>query len=104
MEFKKRRNDLINWVIWPEESVYKATGGFTLDKTNLKDGADFLEKGALMAVNFTTRLAKLVKTAILYSPASSDAVVYKIGKNNHFKVGDNVAFEVGGEGLRHNRD
>lgn len=97
MQFKIGQKDPVKKVLWPEESVYKATGGFTLDRTNLKEGTDFLEKGSPLAVNFSTRAAKLVKTAIVHDTAASDATVYKVKKNHHFKVGDKIAKTKGGK-------
>lgn len=96
MQFKISGKDPINKVLWPEESVYKATGGFSLDKTNLKEGSDFLEKGALMAVNFTTRVAKLVKTAVVNAIATSSATAIQVKKSHHLKIGDIVGRTVGG--------
>lgn len=96
MQFKISGKDPVTKVLWPEESVYKATGGFTLDKTNLKDGTDFLEKGSLMAVDFTTRSAKLVKTAKVHADAAADALQYPVKKNHHFKVGNILAKTKGG--------
>ena len=96
MQFKISGKDPVTKVLWPEESVYKATGGFTLDKTNLKDGTDFLEKGSLMAVDFTTRSAKLVKTAKVHADAAVEAKQYPVKKKHHFKVGDILAKNKGG--------
>jgi hypothetical protein len=99
MQFKIKGKDPVTKVLWPEESVYKATGGFTLDKTNLKDGTDYLEKGALMAADFKTRKAKLVKTAVVHEAAGETATSIKVekkGKSHHFKKGDNIAKTVGG--------
>jgi hypothetical protein len=88
MQFKISGKDPVRKVLWPEESVYKATGGFTLVKADLPDGADFLPKGTLMSVNFATRDAKVVKTAIIHEAAADNATSYKVEKNHLLKVGD----------------
>lgn len=96
MQFKISGKDPVAKVLWPEESVYKATGGFTLDKTNLPDGIDFLPKGSLIAADFATRKAVVVKNAVVYEAAEAVATDVKIGKNHLLSVGDIVAKAVGG--------
>jgi len=96
MQFKISGKDPVSKVLWPEESVYKATGGFTLDKTNLKEGADFLDKGAVMNVNFATRIAKVVKTAVVNTNATSSATAILVNKMHQLKVGDYIGKTVGG--------
>jgi hypothetical protein len=97
MEFKISGKDPVVKVLWPEESVYKLTGGFTLDKSNLKDGTDYLDKGSMLAVDFTARTATFVKTARVMEAAAADAVVYKVDKNHQFKVGDFFALVESGK-------
>jgi hypothetical protein len=96
MQFKITGKDPVNKVLWPEESVYKATGGFTLDKDNLPAGIDFLPKGSLIAADFATRKAVVVKTAVVHADAGASATEIKIGKSHLLKVGDVVAKAVGG--------
>lgn len=96
MQFKITGKDPVNKVLWPEESVYKATGGFTLDKDNLPTGIDFLPKGSLIAADFATRKAVVVKSAVVYEAAEANATDVKIGKNHLLSVGDIVAKAVGG--------
>lgn len=96
MQFKITGKDPVNKVLWPEESVYKATGGFTLDRDNLPAGIDFLPKGSLIAADFATRKAVVVKTAVVYEAAEASATEIKIGKNHLLSVGDVVAKAEGG--------
>ena len=97
MQFKITGKDPVNKVLWPEESVYKATGGFTLDKDNLPAGIDFLPKGSLIAADFATRKAVVVKTAVVHEAAGADATKIKVGKSHLLKVGDVVAKGKGGK-------
>lgn len=96
MQFKITGKDPVNKVLWPEESVYKATGGFTLDKDNLPAGIDFLPKGSLIAADFATRKAVVVKTAVVHAAAGAAATEIKVGKSHLLKVGDVVAKAEGG--------
>lgn len=96
MQFKITGKDPVNKVLWPEESVYKATGGFTLDKDNLPAGIDFLPKGSLIAADFATRKAVVVKTAVVHEAAGAAATKIKVGKSHLLEVGDVVAKEKGG--------
>lgn len=96
MQFKITGKDPVNKVLWPEESVYKATGGFTLDKDNLPAGIDFLPKGSLIAADFATRKAVVVKNAVVKAAVEADGVEITVGKNNLLKVGDFVSKAVGG--------
>lgn len=96
MQFKITGKDPVNKVLWPEESVYKATGGFTLDKDNLPAGIDFLPKGSLIAADFATRKAVVVKTAVVHEDAGASATEIKVGKSHLLKVGDVVAKAKGG--------
>lgn len=95
MQFKVSQMQPTDKILWPEESVYKATGGLYLDTSNLKEGTGFLEKGAPIAADFTARVAKLVKTAKVVEAAVDGAKTYKVGKNHHFKVGNIVAVTKG---------
>jgi hypothetical protein len=97
MQFSVGQRPPVDKILWPEESVFKATGGFTLDRSTLKEGTEYLEKGAPIAANYATRVAKLVKTAKVVEAAAVGATAYKVGKNHHFKVGNIVAKTKGGK-------
>lgn len=96
MQFKIGTKDPITKVLWPEELVIKATGGFTLDKSALPSAMDYLLKGALMSVNRATRAAKVVKNAIVQADATNTATAIKVKKNHVFVVGNYIAKTVGG--------
>lgn len=72
-----------------------ALGGFTLDDDTLAAGADVL-RGTVIGFNEVTRVASVVKQAILYENANNVAVNYKVLKGHHFKVGDIIGYTVGG--------
>jgi len=96
MQFVIKNPDPIKKELWPEESVYKLTSGFTFDRAALKDGVDTLEKGALLALDFSAHTAKLVKTAKLNADATDSATNYQILKNHQLKVGEYLAVTKGG--------
>jgi hypothetical protein len=72
-----------------------AQGGFRLDVSVLPAGNVVLA-GTPIAYNEATRIANVVKTAIVQANAGSSATVIQIKKGHHFKVGDNIAKSVGG--------
>jgi len=96
MQFVLKNTDPIKKELWPEESVYKLTSGFTFDRSVLKDGVDTLEKGALLALDFSARTAKLVKTAKLNADVTDSATDYPVLKNHQLKVGAYLAVTKGG--------
>jgi hypothetical protein len=75
--------------------VKNASGGFCLDDSTLTADADVL-KGTVVGFDEVTRVATVVKQAILYENASNTAVNYKVKKGHHFKVTDVISFVVGG--------
>lgn len=75
-------------------------GGGTLVKTGLKDG-EVIQAGTLVSFDEGTRLATVLKTAVLAEAAANNATAYKIKKtvNNQphgFNKSDVVAAAVGG--------
>jgi hypothetical protein len=72
-----------------------AQGGFKLDTSVLPAGNVVLA-GTPLAFNEATRIANVVKLAVVQAAAISSAVVIQIKKGHHFKVGDNIAKTVGG--------
>jgi hypothetical protein len=72
-----------------------ATGGFTLNVTPLTTGAT-VAKGTPMGYNEDTRVADVVKQAVLYEAALNTTVNYKVKKGHHFKVGEIIGYSVGG--------
>jgi len=72
-----------------------ATGGFNLDDAPLAAGAEVL-RGTVIGFDEVTRVALVVKQAILYEAALNTTVNYKVKKGHHLKVGDVIAYTVGG--------
>jgi hypothetical protein len=72
-----------------------AQGGFRLDTSVLPTG-NTVQAGTPIGYNEATRLASVVKTAIMNAAATNVAVSLQVKKNHQFKVGDYVAFTVGG--------
>lgn len=70
------------------------TGGFALVNSELVQTG--IDAGCPLYINEATRLAYVVKTATLQADAANDATTYKLNKGHNFKVGDYVAFAVGG--------
>jgi|GEM_PF-281187 len=71
-------------------------GGGTLKITELKAATTWLNKGAPVQYDESTRVVNLVKTALLHADAANDDDVYQVKKNHEFKVGDFLAAVVGG--------
>ena len=72
-----------------------ASGGFTLDDSTLTADEDIL-KGTIVGFDEVTRVATVVKQAVLYENATNTTVNYKVLKGHHFKVNDIISFVVGG--------
>lgn len=71
-------------------------GGFRLDVSTLTDG-DTVVAGTPLGFDESTRVAKVVKTAVLQANATDSATAYRVEKGHHFKVGDYLAYAVGDE-------
>jgi len=84
--------DSVNKNLWDEAKATRAQGGFTLIATVLS-GLTVLLKGAPLAVDYTARTAKVVKTATIIT--GGDATHTRISKGSAFKVGSNVSQTVG---------
>jgi len=84
--------DPVNKVLWDEAKADRAAGGFTLDSAVLSAVA-YVLKGAALAVNYTTRVAKVVKSATVITGGSATAT--RISKGSAFKVGDVISEAVG---------
>jgi hypothetical protein len=78
--------------LWQEKSIYILAGGFKLDVTNLPTGLLTLQKGQMLYVNFATRVAYAVKTAVVYETYTGTATSIKVNKGHLFKVGDHVSY------------
>ena len=84
--------DPINKILWDEVKADRAAGGFTLVSTALS-GLAYLLKGAPINVDYTTREAKVVKTATVIAGGSTTKT--RISKGSAFKIGDAVSQTVG---------
>lgn len=76
-------------------------GGGTLAATGLSAG-DVIQKGTLVAFNESTRIATVVKSAVLAEAADATAVDYKVAKKvngqpHNLKVGEFIAAVKGGK-------
>jgi len=80
--------------IW-QKVLETIRGGFRLDVTGLTIGS-VLPGGTLISVDESTRVAKVIKTAILQANANATAVDYQVLKGHSFVIGDNLAHTVGG--------
>ena len=72
-------------------------GGGTLKITELKAATTWLNKGAPVQYDESTRVVNLVKTALLHADAIDGAVEYKVKKNHEFKVDDYLGSAVGAQ-------
>lgn len=73
-----------------------ATGGFNLDNTNLADDV-VVPAGSPIAFDESTRVAKVLKTAIVYEDAGNTATALKIKKGHLLKTGEIVGAVIGGK-------
>lgn len=81
-----------NKILWDEYKADRAAGGFTLADT-LPTGALYLLKGSPINVNYTTRVATLVKSASIVGGTTAAPTVKSsslVGGHN-FKVGDVIS-------------
>lgn len=72
-----------------------AIGGFTLDTTGLVADS-ILPAGTPVGYDESTRIAKIVKSGVLFADATTIDVNYKVKKKAGFVVGEFFAFKVGG--------
>ncbi len=84
--------DPINKILWDEAEADRAAGGFTLASAAIS-GLAYILKGAPISVDYTTRVAKVVKTATVITGSTTTKT--KISKGSAFKVGDAVSQTVG---------
>lgn len=76
-----------------EEEV--AISGFRLDTTGLP-ADELVPVGTPISCDEVTRLAKVLKTAVLTENAADDATAYKVKKGHFMLVGENFGAVVGG--------
>lgn len=84
--------DPVNKILWDESKADRAAGGFTLADT-LPTGALFLLKGTPLNVNYTTRVANVVKSSPIVGGTTAAPTIKSsslVGGHN-FKVGDVIS-------------
>lgn len=93
MKYEITAPDAVKQELWNELSIYRMAGGFKLDTANLPSTLEILPKGCLLNINFTTRVAKLVKTVKIYETSGATDTSYKVYKGHALK-GDEVIAKV----------
>ena len=89
MEYEVTESGPIREELWNEKTVRVHYGGFNLSAADFPAGA-VAKKGLPLAVDFTTRDAKPVKTLVLAANLGASATSISANKNHIFKVGDHV--------------
>lgn len=84
-----------NGVVIFQKVLETARGGFALDVTGLTIG-DTLKGGSLISYDESTRIAKVIKSAVVQANAANNAVNIRVTKGHFLKVGDNLARTLGG--------
>lgn len=98
MDLNIGTKDPVNKILWDEIDAKRAQGGFSLAADTPGSGTTgWLLKGLPMAVNYTTRVAEIVKTAIV--AAGSTTTVTRVAKGSLFIVGDVIANVLSGNGV-----
>ena len=98
MDLNIGAKDPVNKILWDYEYQRLGKGGFTLaadiPSSNL---TGWILKGLPMAVNYTTRVAEIVKTAVVVTGSTTTNT--RVAKGNLFVVGDVIANAVSGNGV-----
>jgi hypothetical protein len=81
--------------IW-QKVLETARGGFALDVTGLTIG-ETLKGGSLISFDESTRIAKVIKAAVVQANATNTATDIRVLKGHPFKVGDYLAAVEGGK-------
>ena len=98
MDLNIGTKDPVNKILWDEFDAKRAQGGFSLAAdTPSANGTGWILKGLAMAVNYTTRVAEIVKTAVVITGSTTTAT--RIAKGSLFIVGDVVANVLSGNGV-----
>lgn len=75
--------------LWQQKTAVIASGGFQLVTTNLASTVKNVDKGAQLALDWSTRLATIVKTAVCVAGGAADAP--RVGKNHLLQAGDIIS-------------
>ena len=79
--------DPVNKILWEELDAVRAAGGFSIADT-LPSATTYILKGAPMAVNYTSRVATIVKTIAIVGGTTAAP---QITTGHMFKVGDIIS-------------
>lgn len=74
--------------LWNEKTVRVHSGGFNIDPKDFPGGTQYVKKGQLLSVDFTTRKAVPVKTAKTTAVVADNATAIPVAKGHIFQVGD----------------
>ena len=95
MDLNIGTKDPVNKILWDEINAKRAQGGFTLASNTPASGVTgWILKGLPLNVNYTTRVAEVVKTALIIAGGSITKT--RIAKGSLFIVGDAIANAVEG--------
>lgn len=98
MDLNIGTKDSVNKILWDEIDAKRAQGGFTLAaNTPASNATGWILKGLPLNVNYTSRVAEVVKTALIIAGGSVTAT--RIAKGSLFIVGDVVANVASGNGV-----
>ncbi len=98
MDLNIGTKDPVNKILWDEIDAKRAQGGFTLTADTIGSGSTgWILKGLPMYVDYTTRIAEIVKTAVVITGSTTTAT--RIAKGSLFIVGDVVANVLSGNGV-----
>lgn len=92
MELTIGTKDSVNKILWDEIDAKRAQGGFSLADT-LPSATTYLLKGAPINVNYTSRVANVVKTVAIVGGTTAAP---QITAGHMFKVGDYISDGVVG--------
>ena len=88
--------DPVNKILWDESKATRASGGFSLANV-LPSTSTHVLKGAPISVDHSTRVANIVKTAVV--SAGSSTTKTRVAKGHLIKVGDVIAKAVDGKAV-----
>lgn len=90
--------DPVNKILWDEYDSKRAQGGFTLAADTPGSGTTgWILKGLPMYVDYASRVAEIVKTAVVVAGSTTTAT--RIEKGSLFIVGDAIANVISGNGV-----
>ena len=98
MDLNIGTKDPVNKILWDEIDAKRSQGGFTLAANTPASGVTgWIFKGLPLNVNYTTRVAEVVKTATVITGSTTTAT--RIAKGSLFSIGDVIANAIDGTGV-----